>query len=88
MENICVCTNSYSNHVIAIISPNNRALTELAAKLGLKSSQSLAELCRSPKVHRHILTSIQSLGSELGFKIREIPVEITLVSEDWAQANL
>lgn len=83
-----MCTNSYSNHVTAVISPNSRYLTELAAKLGLKNSLSLAELCTESKVHKHVLNSIQSLGTELGFKIREIPVEITLVPEDWGQVNL
>lgn len=90
VENICVCTHPYSNHLTAVISPNNRALLELATKLGFLQSgrPSVAELCADETIRRQIFSSIQSLSTELGFKIREIPADITLVPEDWAQVNL
>lgn len=86
VENMCICTDRYSNHVVAIISPNRLALSELASRLS-KSHLSHEEMCNDPDINDHVLKSIKRFSKELGFKIREIPVAIKLVPEEWSQEN-
>ena len=86
MENICICSDPFSNHVTALISPNRRALTELAVKLA-KPNIPFEQLCLDPDIHEHVFKSIQTLCTELGFKLREVPVAITMVKEEWSQDN-
>lgn len=83
---MCICTDRYSNHVVAIISPNRLALSELASRLS-KSHLSHEEMCNDPDINDHVLKSIKRFSKELGFKIREIPVAIKLVPEEWSQEN-
>lgn len=89
VENICVCTDRFSNAVTALISPNQRALLELGTKLGGKWAQlSFEDLCSDEAVKRKVLESLKKLAtSELGLKLREVPVAITLVKESWDQEN-
>ncbi|KAH9394833.1 Long-chain-fatty-acid--CoA ligase 4 [Tyrophagus putrescentiae] len=87
VENICVCTNTNSNYVTAIISPNRKAMDELVKKLDLPSSLSLEQLCNHPAVVDHIKTDIEETCTELSFAKKEMPAEITLVAEEWTPDN-
>jgi len=84
-----VCTDQYSNHVTAIISPNRRALLELGPKLhsAHSATQTFEQLCEDPAVVEYILRNIRHLGTELNLHKMEIPVAITLVKEEWSQDN-
>lgn len=86
MENICVCTHPHSNHVTAIISPNRRALANLAATLG-KGQLSFREQCNDPAIITAILQSFSDIGKKLSYAKKELPVTITLVEEEWSQDN-
>lgn len=89
VENICVCTDRFSNAVTALISPNQRALLELGTKLSGKWAQlSFEDLCSDETIKKEVLKSLKQLAtSELGLKLREVPVAITLVKETWDQEN-
>ena len=88
VENICVCTNTNSNYVTAIISPNRKAMDELVKKLDLPSSLSLEQLCNHPAVVDYIKTDIEKTCTELLFAKKEMPSKITLVAEEWTPDNL
>ncbi len=73
----------------AIVSPNRRALADLAASLG-KSPQKLSsfeEQCTDPDIIAAILRSFDEIGQKLSYSRKELPVTITLVEEEWSQDN-
>ena len=86
VENICICTDSYSNHVTALVSPNHKSLAKLADNLS-KSSLAFEQLCTDSEVVKHVLKSIRDTSKQLDFSNKEIPVTITLVKEEWSQDN-
>lgn len=61
-------------------------MNELAKELGL-SDQSLERSCDDPVIIKHVYKSIKHVCKQNDFKIREIPVRITLVKEEWSQDN-
>ncbi|KAH9407905.1 Long-chain-fatty-acid--CoA ligase 4 [Tyrophagus putrescentiae] len=88
VENICVCTHPHSNHVTAIVSPNRRALADLAASLGKsRELSSFEEQCTDPDIIAAILRSFDEIGQKLSYSRKELPVTITLVEEEWSQDN-
>ena len=87
MENICVCTDPFSNHVTALVSPNRKSLTKLAEKLS-KSNYTFEQLCSDADVVKHVLKSIKDTCKRLGFARKEIPTRITLCKEEWTPDNL
>src|SRR5699024_2059165 len=86
VENICVCTDPYSNHVTALISPNRRAMSELATELS-KQDLTFEQLCDDAEVLNQVYKSIKHVCKQNGFKLREVPMQITLVKEEWSQEN-
>ena len=86
VENVCVCTDPYSNHVAALISPNHRTLLELGKTLS-KPNLTFEQLCDDSDVNRHICKSIKESSKKLDLKVREVPEIITLVKEEWNQEN-
>jgi len=87
VENICICTDPYSNHVTALISPNRRAMKELALELSKPSDLTFEDLCDDPDIIQTVHKSIRHVCKQNGFKVREIPAAITLVKEEWSQDN-
>ena len=88
VENICICTDPYSNHVTALVSPNHRALKDLAAALS-KSDLTIERLCDDASIASRVLEALTATGTALGFKPKELPVQVTLVPEEWnASSNL
>lgn len=81
-----MCVNPHSNHITALISPNARSLAELAERLN-KPGHSIEELCKDPEVVEHVRVSMKHAAQRLGFKSKEIPVEITLVKDEWSADN-
>lgn len=87
VENICVCTDPYSNHVTALVSPNRKAMDELTRRLG-EEMTSFEALCCDPAIISKIHSSLTSTGLAIGLKAKELPVKITLVPEEWTPSNL
>lgn len=86
IENVCVCTDPYSNHLTALISPNQRALKELAIEHSI-NAKTIEELCSNETITQIVLKSIRAMGNELQLKGKELPVLIKLVPEEWSQEN-
>lgn len=86
VENICVCTDPYSNSITALICPNKRSLAELAQQLG-KGHLAFEQQCDDEDISRAVMQSIQNSCQELEFKKREVPARIALVKEEWSQEN-
>lgn len=87
VENICVCTDPFSNHVTAIVSPNRKAMEELAKKIG-KSSLSFEELCRDEQVIATVNKSLNNCCEELQFKKFEVPKALFITPLEWTPENL
>ena len=86
VENVCVCTDPYQNHVTALVSPNRKSLAELAQQLS-KQHMTVEQLCNDPDVIKHTMDSFKEAAIRLKFSKKEIPQRITLVSEEWTQDN-
>lgn len=72
----------------AIVSPNRRALADLAASLGKSRELSrFEEQCTDPDIIAAILRSFDEIGQKLSYSRKELPVTITLVEEEWSQDN-
>ena len=88
VESVCVCTDPFSNYVTALVSPNRRALVELAEKLAKPKSLSFEKLCEDSQVKQYVLDSIQDTCRRASFAPKEVPTVITLVPEEWTPDNL
>ena len=86
VENICICTNLFSDDITALISPNRQTISKLADQLS-KGNLTFDQLCDDPDIIQHVLKSLRQIGHQLGFSKMEIPVSITLVKEEWNQDN-
>ena len=88
VESVCVCTDPFSNYVTALVSPNRRALVELAEKLAKPKSLSFEKLCEDSQVKQQVLDSIRDTCRRASFAPKEVPTVITLVPEEWTPDNL
>ena len=86
MENICVCTDAYSNHVTALISVNRAAIQELSQALS-KQNVPLEQLCQDTEVIGIVFDSLRSTGARLNLSAKEMPQRITLLSDAWTTEN-
>lgn len=86
IENICICTDMFSNQLVALISPNSKVLRELGKSLG-KGHMSKAEMCADEEITQIILDSIKQTGERAKLKDKEIPARVTLVKEEWLPSN-
>ncbi|CAG2120718.1 unnamed protein product, partial [Medioppia subpectinata] len=87
VDNICVVTDSDSNCVMALVTPNTKALLSLAKQLSLPDSYSWDELCADPSLTDHVLQSIRQTSALSGLNRCEIPVKIKLCPEEWTADN-
>lgn len=86
VENICVCNNMFSNHLVAIVSPNRRVVKELAKSIN-KAHLSHEERCEDEEIQTIVHASLKETGKKAGLKAKEIPVKIKLVSQEWTPEN-
>lgn len=76
----------YSNSLVALISPNNKVLRELAKSLN-KGKMSRREWCGDEEITQIVLDSINQTGKRAKLKDKEMPVRITLTAEEWTPDN-
>jgi len=86
VDNICVYGDSFHTNVIALIVPNRKALTELAAQFK-KESLSFSDLCQDNEIIAGVKKAVAEHGSKSGLLRMEIPGEIKLCSEVWMPDN-
>ncbi len=85
MDNICVCGGTFSNDLIAIITPNHKSLTQLAENLGKK--ESMIKLCEDPDIVKKVYSSLAQTGRSAKLSKKEIPIKIKLVIDEWSPDN-
>jgi long-chain acyl-CoA synthetase len=85
VDNICVCGGTFSNDLIAIITPNHKSLTQLAEDLGKK--ESIIKLCEDPDIVKKVYSSLVETGRQTKLSKKEIPIKIKLVIDEWSPDN-
>ncbi|CAG2181982.1 unnamed protein product, partial [Oppiella nova] len=89
VDNICVYGDSHRTYLIALIIPNQKALTGLAAQLltGVESDK-LVDLCGNRKIMAHIEKELQTYCQSTGkLHKMEIPLKIMLCPQEWTTGN-
>ncbi|XP_059559301.1 fatty acid CoA ligase Acsl3 isoform X2 [Myotis daubentonii] len=81
IDNICAYANSYHSYVIGFVVPNQKELTELARKKGLKGTWE--ELCNSCEMENEVLRVLSEAAISASLEKFEIPVKIRLSPEPW-----
>ncbi|XP_023578827.1 long-chain-fatty-acid--CoA ligase 3 [Octodon degus] len=81
IDNICAYANSYHSYVIGFVVPNQKELTELARKKGLKGTWE--ELCNSSEMENEVLKVLSEAAISASLEKFEIPVKIRLSPEPW-----
>ncbi|EHB05468.1 Long-chain-fatty-acid--CoA ligase 3 [Heterocephalus glaber] len=81
IDNICAYANSYHSYVIGFVVPNQKELTELARKKGLKGTWE--ELCNSSEMENEVLKVLSEAAVSASLEKFEIPVKIRLSPEPW-----
>lgn len=79
---ICVVGDSSKSYVVALVSPVQETLMEMAEKLG-KENQNLQHVCQDKDVTGAVLREIVQQGKSGGLEKFEIPGAVTLCREDW-----
>ncbi|XP_064142712.1 fatty acid CoA ligase Acsl3 isoform X3 [Loxodonta africana] len=81
IDNICAYANSYHSYVIGFVVPNQKELTELARRKGLKGTWE--ELCNSCEMENEVLKVLSEAAISASLEKFEIPVKIRLSPEPW-----
>ncbi|XP_036713037.1 long-chain-fatty-acid--CoA ligase 3 [Balaenoptera musculus] len=81
IDNICAYANSYHSYVIGFVVPNQKELTELARKRGLRGTWE--ELCNSCEMENEVLKALSEAAVSASLEKFEIPVKIRLSPEPW-----
>lgn len=87
VDNICVYGGAFSASLVAIVSPNKKALSELAQQLGKAHLSTLREQCDDGDVEQEIYEEIGKTAKTAGLSKKEIPVRIKVVPDDWNPDN-
>ncbi|XP_042869237.1 long-chain-fatty-acid--CoA ligase 4-like isoform X1 [Penaeus japonicus] len=82
VENICVYAESSKNNVVAIVSPVQKNLEELAMALGREDLRR-EKLCMDDDVNKAILKELLATGKKAKLEKFEMPGALYLTSEQW-----
>lgn len=86
VENACVYGGTFSNDLVALISPHRKALNELVTRLG-KSHLTIEEICKDERIQNEIYEDISQVSKRLLLSKKETPKRIKLVPEVWSPDN-
>lgn len=81
IDNICAYANSHQSYVISFVVPNQKKLTALAEKRGIKGTWQ--ELCNIPEMETEVLNEIRQEARKLKLERFEIPVKVRLSPDPW-----
>ncbi|KAI2808186.1 Long-chain-fatty-acid--CoA ligase 4 [Blomia tropicalis] len=87
VDNICVYGGPFSNHLVALISPNKKSLNQLVAKLGKQYMQTMNDICDDNEVEQEIYEEIIIAAKTAGLGKKEIPLRIKVVPDEWTPDN-
>lgn len=82
VENVCVYAESSSNFIVAIVSPIQKNLEELAQKLG-KADLQREELCMDDGIKKAILDELIATGKKAKLEKFELPADVYLTPDIW-----
>ncbi|KAK3955083.1 hypothetical protein QBC32DRAFT_334606 [Pseudoneurospora amorphoporcata] len=86
VQNIMVHGDSANPRPIAVVVPNEKALTEKAKELGI-SNEAPGEMHRNRKLRDAVLKELQSVGRGAGLSGMETVVGVVLVDDEWTPVN-
>ncbi|KAF7689044.1 long-chain-fatty-acid--CoA ligase 4b [Silurus meridionalis] len=81
IDNICVFANSNQNYIISFVVPNQKQLTELANKNGIKGKWE--ELCNHATLEQEVLKAIKGVATTNKLQRFEVPIKVRLSSQAW-----
>ncbi|XP_054162447.1 long-chain-fatty-acid--CoA ligase 4-like [Oppia nitens] len=87
VENVCAVANSDRNCVIALVTPNQKALINLGKQLDKPRTYTRDQLCNDSDVCDKTLESIQTTAQLSGLKRIETPIKVKLCPEEWTVDN-
>lgn len=82
VDNICVFADSFRLSCVALISPNEKALVDLAALIGIKTTD-YEKICADTRLVKHIYDELVVCAQQSGLIKFEIPSAISLCTEPW-----
>ncbi|XP_028967127.1 long-chain-fatty-acid--CoA ligase 4 [Galendromus occidentalis] len=82
VDNVCVIGNSFHTYLVALISPNEKNLTELAQRQG-KTNLTLEEMCKDPEISQYITDRVIEHGKKVKLSKMEVPSKVKLCHEEW-----
>lgn len=82
VDNVCVYADSLKSSCVALISPSEKAIIDLANSIGIKS-EDYEQICADPKIVKLVHTEIKTHAAQNGLVKFEIPAAITLCKDVW-----
>lgn len=64
VENICVYGDSFKDHVVALLVPNQPHLTALAEKLGKSDKLTFEQLCADKDIEKAVIAELAAHGKK------------------------
>ncbi|OQR79866.1 long-chain-fatty-acid--CoA ligase 4-like [Tropilaelaps mercedesae] len=84
IDNIYVHGNPHSTFLVALISPNMKALQQLAVHVGVNPNRfTLAQLCKNPDIAQAAFEQLTQHARLCNLNKMEIPVKMKLCAEEW-----
>jgi long-chain acyl-CoA synthetase len=83
VENICVYCDPSKHYCVALIVPNEKMLSELAANLDIYNLD-FEKLCSSPVIEKAVMKEVTEHARKCKLEKFEIPASITLCKEVWS----
>lgn len=83
IENMCVYGDSFREHLIAIVLPNEPATRALATQLGFDGDDKWSNLCNNATITGEITKRVIEHGKKAGLHKTEIPTAIKLCADEW-----
>eukprot|EP01104_Vermistella_antarctica_P013391 TRINITY_DN4039_c0_g1_i1.p1 TRINITY_DN4039_c0_g1~~TRINITY_DN4039_c0_g1_i1.p1 ORF type:complete len:751 (-),score=233.67 TRINITY_DN4039_c0_g1_i1:84-2207(-) len=87
VENVLVYADSFHDHCVAIVQPNEVRLLDWAKAEGHKNQNDFGLLCDDPAICKLVLEDLNQVGKACGLKSFELLRKCLLVSEEWCPEN-
>ncbi|XP_022660895.1 long-chain-fatty-acid--CoA ligase 4-like isoform X2 [Varroa destructor] len=82
VENICVYGSSFHTYLVALVLPNELALSQIADQLG-KTSRLVAELCNDSDIVQAATELVIAHAKKCHLQKVETPIKLKLCAEQW-----
>ena len=86
VENVCIYGDSLKSFCVALVSPNQKTLRDLAKKYG-KEELTFEQMCNDRDVTGAVFREIVNHSKKLKLEKFEIPGAVTVVKEVWTPDN-